>query len=95
MLPWGAGCQVAGAVVRPLRAPGVRVARPLVSRAASSWPATIRLVPAAAAIWAAVAPGAPVSAARTAAAGLSAGGCAGGAGGGDAALCVALCGPLG
>ena len=71
---WGAGCQVAGAVVRPLRAPGVRVARPLVSRAASSWPATIRLVPAAVAIWAAVAPGAAVSAAQTAAAGPSAGG---------------------
>ena len=81
-------------MVRPLRAPGVRVARPLVSRAASSWPATIRLVPAAVAIWAAVAPGAAVSAAQTAAAGPSAGGPAVGAGGGDAAVCAALCGPL-
>src|ERR1019366_5741758 len=41
MLPGGARCQVAGAGVRPLRAPGVRVARPLVSRAASSWPAPV------------------------------------------------------
>jgi hypothetical protein len=81
-------------VLRPLRAPGVRVARPLVSRAASSWPAAIRLVPAAVAIWAAVAPGAAASAAQTAAAGSPAGGPAVGAGGGDAAVCVALCGPL-
>ena len=80
-------------MARPVRVPGVRVARPLVSRAASSCPATIRLVPAAAAIWAAVAPGAAVSAAQTAAAGPSAGGVGDGAGGGGAAVCVALCGP--
>jgi hypothetical protein len=67
---------VAGAVPRPVRVPGVRVARPLVSRAASSCPATIRLVLAAVAICAAVAPGVAVSAAQTAAAGPSAGGVA-------------------
>ena len=86
---WGTGRQVAGAVARPWRVLGVRVARPLGFEGGQFLSGDDPAGPGGGGDLGAGGPGVAVSAAQTAAAGPSAGWVVDGARGGDACACAA------